>query len=124
MKTSFRILQVNELLKHEISEILQREMQDPRLDGVTVTEVRTSRDLQHAHVFISCLAKAERRKSVKAALDRGAGHIRYLLGRRVRLKYTPELRFSLDDSYERANRILEILKHVDLGEETPPAHEG
>lgn len=124
MKTSIRILQVNELLKHEISEILQREMQDPRLDGVTVTEVRTSRDLQHAHVFISCLARAEERAGVQAALDRGAGHIRYLLGRRVRLKYIPELRFSLDDSYERANRILEILKHVDLGEETSPSNEG
>lgn len=124
MKSSFRILQVNELLKQEIGRILLREMQDPRLEGLAITEVRTSKDLQHAQVFVSCLGNTERRQTIQEALERGAGHIRHLLGQRVRLKYTPQLRFTMDDSYDRANRILEMLKHVDLGDETKPSEDG
>lgn len=124
MKSSFRILQVNELLKQEIGEILLRETMDPRLQGLAVTEVRTSKDLQHAQVFVSCLGNVEERRMIREALDGGAGHIRHLLGQRVRLKYTPELRFILDDSYDRADRILEILKHVNLGEDATPSRDG
>ncbi|MFH1738405.1 MAG: 30S ribosome-binding factor RbfA [bacterium] len=123
-KTSFRILQVNELLKEEIGEILLQKMQDPRLEGLSITEVRTSKDLQHAQVFVSCLGDAGRRQVTQDVLKRSAGHIRHLLGQCVRLKYTPELRFTMDDSYDRANRILEILKHVDLGNEEEPSTDG
>lgn len=124
MKSSFRILQVNELLKQEIGQILLREMQDPRVEGVAITEVRTSKDLQHAQVFVSCLGNTEQRRTTQHILERGAGHIRHLLGQRIRLKYTPELRFTVDDSYDRADRILEILKHVDLGDEKTPSNDG
>jgi len=123
MKSSFRILQVNALIKEEIGKILLGEMQDPRLQGLVITEVRTTKDLQHAQVFVSCLGGTDRRRTTQEALEHSAGHIRYLLGQRVRLKYTPELRFTVDESFDRASRILEILKHVDLGDEsTPPGN--
>ncbi len=124
MKSSRRIFQVNELLKQEIGRILLQEMQDPRLNGISITEVRTSKDLQHARVFATCLGSPEERRDAAEALNRGAGHVRRLLGQRIRLKYTPELNFVLDDSYDRANRILEILKHADLGNETDPSEDG
>lgn len=122
--SSRRMFQVNELLKQEIGQILLQEMQDPRLVGVSITEVRTSKDLQHARVYVACLGEPEDREETEEALSKGAGHVRRLLGERIRLKYTPELNFVLDDSYDRANRILEILKHVDLGDQTEPSQDG
>jgi ribosome-binding factor A len=116
-KSSYRIYQVNALLKEEIGKILLYEMRDPRLEGTGITEVRTSKDLQHAQVFFTCPGDKEDPRVVMEALDHSAGHIRHVLGQQVRLKYIPELRFTIDDSYDRAGRILEILQHVDLGNE-------
>lgn len=108
---SQRQLRAGELIRHALSEILQREpLRDPALDGVSVTvsEVRVSPDLKQASVFATPLGgKAE--DDVIAALNRMAPRLRGLLGRRIDMKFTPSLAFRRDDTFAEAQKIDELL---------------
>ena len=108
-----RQLRAGELVRHAIVDILAREeFADPELSGVSVTvsEVRVSPDLRHASCFIAALG-ADKTDQVKvaAALNRAAGFLRGRLGREIDMKFTPKLRFLVDESYEEAGRIGELL---------------
>ncbi|MEN6372861.1 MAG: 30S ribosome-binding factor RbfA [Armatimonadota bacterium] len=103
---------VEELLKVEISEILQREMQDPRLGFVTITDVEITPDLRHARVFVSIMGDDEKKKTGMKALKSAAGFIRGELGKRVRMRVTPELEFKVDESIDRGVRIFELLEQL------------
>ncbi|NLC56865.1 MAG: 30S ribosome-binding factor RbfA [Armatimonadetes bacterium] len=104
---------VAELIKAEVSQILQREVSDPRLGFVTVTDVEVTPDLRDARVFISVLGEPEQARESIAALQRAAKYIRGLLGRRVDLRVIPELTFKLDRSFERGARVLELLHELE-----------
>ncbi len=106
----YRRLRVQDLLREEISLIIQRELQDPGLGFVTVVDVRVSEDLKSAKVYISIYGSDEEQKHTLEALKRSKGYIKFLLGKRVTLRYIPELTFSLDDSLERVQRMEEIFK--------------
>jgi len=82
---------VEELLKVEISEILQREIQDPRIGFVTVTDVEITPDLRYARVFISIMGDKTKRDESMKALKHAAGFIRSELGKRIRMRVTPEI---------------------------------
>lgn len=103
---------VEELLKVEISEILQREMQDPRIGFVTITDVEITPDLRHARVFISIMGDDAKKDESMKALKRAAGFIRSELGKRIRMRTTPEIEFKIDDSIDRGVRILELLEQI------------
>ncbi|MEN6521976.1 MAG: 30S ribosome-binding factor RbfA [Armatimonadota bacterium] len=103
---------VEELLKVEISEILQREMQDPRLGFATITDVKITPDLRHARVFVSIMGDEEKKKAGMKALKSAAGFIRGELGKRVRMRVTPELEFKVDESIERGMRMFELLEQI------------
>ncbi|MGI6457832.1 MAG: 30S ribosome-binding factor RbfA [bacterium] len=112
-KKSYRIAQVNRLLKQEIADVLLTELQDERLHGLTVTEVRTSRDLKHAIVFITTHKKADPKEMLDIA-NRSGGLIRKILYNRIRLRHIPELNFQYDESLDRAESIFRTLQNLDL----------
>jgi len=115
-----RIERVNSLIRQEISQLLQRQVKDPRLGSfIAITEVSTSADLKFAKVFISRMCSQEERHQTLEALVSASGFFRRELARRLKLRYTPELRFFWDDSMERGNRLLELIDGVASGEKAP-----
>jgi len=104
---------VAERLREDLSHIIQRELADPRLAVmVSVTDVSVSPDLQQARVFVSVYGSDDERQQAMDALASATGHIRGLLGRTAQLRYTPELEFELDTSFERADRIERLLNEL------------
>ncbi len=101
---------VGKQLLQEISTIVEFELADPRLALVTFTDVTISPDLRNARVYFSCLGGAAERERCLAGLAHARSLLRRELGRRLRLRYVPELRFEFDDSFERANRIDRLLR--------------
>lgn len=115
--TSRRMAQVNQLLKEELSELILREVKDPRIGFVTLTEVKVSPDLHQAQVYFSVLGDEEELQDSRAALEHAAGFLRHQLGRRLALRYIPELHFIYDRSLERAQRIETLLRQIHEQEE-------
>ena len=107
-----RLDRVNQLIKEEISLLLQRELKDPRLGFVTVTEVETSKDLRNAKVFVSVLGDDAKWKGSMAALESARGFVRKWLREHLELRVTPELDFRPDHSLEHAAKIQSLLKQV------------
>ncbi len=94
----------------EISELLVRELKDPRLRGITLTRVEMSDDLRHARVFFSHLEGATRAAAAVAGFRSAAGFIRRELGHSLKLRFTPELDFAFDPGPEQASRIDQLLR--------------
>ena len=107
-----RLDRVNQLIKEEISTLLQRELKDPRLGFVTVTEVETAKDLRVAKVFVSVLGDERQWTSSLAALTSARGFVRNWLRQHLDLRITPDLDFRPDHSLEHAARIQSLLKQV------------
>jgi|SRR5690606_6141230 ribosome-binding factor A len=108
---SQRLLRVGEAIRHALAEVLTREeLRDPALSGVSVTvsEVKPSADLRSANVFVLPLGGRDKGE-VLEGLARCAPFLRGQVAKRVRLKFTPELHFRLDDRFERAERIAKLL---------------
>lgn len=108
-----RLDRVNQLIKEEISLILQRELKDPRLGFVSVTDVETSKDLRQAKVYVSVLGGDEQWKASMAALTSARGFVRNWLRQHLDLRVTPELEFRPDRSMEHAARIQALLRNLD-----------
>ena len=110
---SRRIDRVNELLRLEISQVLARQIKDPRLSGViTITEVKTTPDLRNALVLLSVMGDHEAKKSALAGIESAAKFLRRELRGRLTLRYVPFLRFALDDSLEHADRLTRIMNQI------------
>jgi ribosome-binding factor A len=108
-----RLDRVNQLIKEEISTLVQRELKDPRLGFVTVTAVDVTKDLRSAKVFVSVLGDDQQWADSLAALGRARGFIRNWLRQHLDLRVTPELDFRADRSMEHAARIQSLLKSLD-----------
>jgi len=110
-----RQLRVGEEIRHVLAEVITRgELRDPALADrvITVTEVRMSHDLRHATAFVLPLG-GEGADEVVAGLERATPYLRGIVGRAVRLRFTPELVFRADRGYEQAERIEKLLKDAD-----------
>ncbi len=108
-----RIERVNNLIRRELSDLLQRQVKDPRLGSfVTVTEVSTSPDLRHAKIFVSRIGSEEEKQDTLSALVAASGFLRNELAKRLGLRRVPELRFQWDDSIERGVRLLKMIDEV------------
>lgn len=108
-----RIERLNSLIRQEISELLQRQVKDPRLGNfVTVTEVSTTPDFRYAKIYVSSLEKDGDRQEILNALAAAAGFFRSKIARNLNMRYTPELSFQWDDSIERGNHLLQLLDQV------------
>ena len=108
-----RVERVNSLIRQEISELLQRQVKDPRLGNfVIVTEVSTSPDLKYAKVFVSRIGGEQERQETINALTLASGFFRSELSRRLRLRHVPEISFQWDDSIERGDHLLQLIDRV------------
>ena len=112
MKQTPRTRKLSEGVKEAIAEILATEISDPRLDMVTVTDTQVSSDLMLANVYVTAHGDEDRYDDVLAGLESAKGRIRSLLGQRIKSRFTPELRFYIDDSVDEGMRIAEALQDV------------
>lgn len=104
-----RSRRVEEQLKRILSELIRREVKDPRLGPVTVTAVEVSRDLGHARVFVTPFAGLGEPAHVIETLQHAAGYLRHELRKAMSLRVTPELDFRLDESIERGARLSRLI---------------
>lgn len=107
-----RTNRIAEQMKKEISDIISRKIKDPRVGFVTVTDVELSNDLQQATVFISVLGDDEEKNDTLVGLTKASGFIRSEVGKRIRLRKTPEIMFTFDDTHEHGSRIESILREL------------
>jgi ribosome-binding factor A len=109
---STRQRKVQELLVQEVSEIIRREIKDPRVGFVTITEAEVTPDLRHAKLYFTVLGDQAQRESSSQALNRAAGFVRGEFARRAQMRFVPEIKFVFDPSTERGMRISELLEQV------------
>ncbi len=116
---SRRTERLQDQIRADISELLQREATDPRLlNGamISVTEVELTEDLRHAKVFVSILGSETQVREAFAGVEHAGGFLRHELARRLALRRVPEITFHLDSSVARGARILELLKELQESE--------
>ena len=110
---SRRLQRLNVLLRKEISELILRELRDPRLARiVTLTRVSTSPDLKAATVYVSVMGETEEKATTMDALNHAAPFIRRHLTSRLTIRRTPDIHFALDESMEEAAHVLDLMKHL------------
>jgi ribosome-binding factor A len=109
MPSQARLQRIADRIREELSELLLRDLSDPRLKSVFVTDVRVDRELSHADVFVSALEGSVRSHEVVQGMASAAGYIRKELAGRVELRAFPRLRFHWDPTPEHADRIERIL---------------
>ncbi|MGH8691877.1 MAG: 30S ribosome-binding factor RbfA [Burkholderiales bacterium] len=110
-KQSGRPQKLGDLIQRELSELLQRELRDPRVGLITLTGVDVSPDLSHAKVFYTTLDPGHVEDAARG-LKRAAGFLRSQLAKRIKLYTTPELRFAYDESVERGDRLSRLIDSV------------
>jgi ribosome-binding factor A len=103
---------VGDLIKREIAQIIQRELKDPGIGFVTVTAVDVSVDLKQARVFYSVLGDDDSKRRSALALKRASGFIQNEIGRKLKLRYTPEILFEFDRSVEYGAHIEELIQKI------------
>ena len=118
---SNRIGRINEEIQRELADLL-RELKDPRLHKtmLSITRVETTPDLRYSKVYVSLLDK-EFTKETLAGLKSSGGYLRRELGRRLQLRYTPELQWQADDSIIHGARILKLINDLDIKEDADEA---
>ena len=107
---------IDQLLRQEIGDILARDIQDPRIGFVTITDVETAPDLSTARVWVSVIGQPEEREQTLKALRRAMPFVRHELGSRVRLRRIPELQLRADDTAQKGTRVLQLLAELEAGE--------
>ena len=107
-----RSKRVSELLLEEIGWLIEREIKDPRVGFVTLTKVEVSNDLRHAKVFVSIMGGQAERESSLEGLRSALGYIKMRLGKNLRMKVLPDIRFVLDTSLDRVRRIEELIRET------------
>ena len=107
-----RVEKVQEFIKQEISKIILNEVKDPRIGFVTVTNVEATKDLRSAKIYVSLFGSDEEKKATWQGLNSSLGFFRTEIGRRIRLRFTPELSLSLDDSLESSAYIQKLLAQI------------
>lgn len=113
-----RAERVSDRIQEEVSDLLLRQVRDPRIEFVTVTGVKMTPDLETALVYVSVLGDNEARQNAMKALEGASGYVRRELAVRLGMRTTPAVRFVLDESWERGARVDALLER--LRDETPP----
>lgn len=103
---------VGEQIKKELSVLIQSELKDPRIGFVTVTGVDVTSDLSQAKVYLSVFGDEEKKNESLKALEKATGFLRTEVGKRIRLRHTPELIFKIDESIAYGSRIEKILGEI------------
>ncbi|NLJ70006.1 MAG: 30S ribosome-binding factor RbfA [Clostridiaceae bacterium] len=104
---------VGEEIKKVVAELIQNEIEDPRLpDFTTVTAVEVTRDLSYATIYVSALGDGEQIKATLSVMESAKKFIRYRIGQEIRLRNVPEIRFKYDNSIAEGNRMSKIIDEV------------
>ncbi|MGQ0557282.1 MAG: 30S ribosome-binding factor RbfA [Nitrospiraceae bacterium] len=110
-KTAYkRADRVADQIRMEVADILMRKIKDPRVHDVTVTDVELTADLRIAHIFVTTLETGEAERDVFTGLSKASGFVRSELGRRLSLRYLPDVIFKKDISGPRGDRIMQLLE--------------
>lgn len=112
---SHRLEKISELIKEEVGKIILKEIDIDKNLLLTVTHVKTSSDLAHATIFISTIVKEKEGEALEE-LQYNAGAIQYILNRKLRMKPIPRIRFEIDATYEKEQRLYDILAHTEKEE--------
>lgn len=109
MPSQMRLQRIADRLRQELSEMIVMEVSDPRLSGISITDVKVDRELAYADIFVSAIEGHERSKEVLEGLEHASGFLRRALADRVELRVFPRLRFHWDPTPERADHIEKLL---------------
>ena len=109
MPSVLRMKRINDRIKEILSMVLLAKVDDPRLSGVTVTDVKVDRELDFANIYVSALEGQERADEILDALKKARGFLRYEISQEIDLRVAPKLRFLWDPTPERADRIDNLL---------------
>lgn len=109
MPSPLRMKRINDRIKEILSMVLLSKVDDPRLSGVTVTDVKVDRELDYANIYVSALEGQERADEILDALKKARGFLRYEISQEIDLRVAPKLRFLWDPTPERADRIDNLL---------------
>ncbi|MBF0708457.1 30S ribosome-binding factor RbfA [Bacillus hwajinpoensis] len=115
--SNVRANRVGEQMKKELGDIISRKIKDPRVGFVTVTAVEVTNDLQQATVFITVLGDEEKKEATLNGLAKATGFIRSEIGKRIRLRKTPEIYFEFDESIDYGNKIERLLADLNQADE-------
>lgn len=108
-----RVRRVAEQIKKDLSQIIGKEIKDPRVSALTsITDVQLTKDLRYASIYVSIYGSDIEKEETLQTLARASGFIRSEIGRRIRLRYTPEINFFLDNSIEYGAHIENVLKSL------------
>jgi ribosome-binding factor A len=120
MVSKTRLTRISERIREELSEILLMESSDPRLKGITITDVEVDRELAFAEIYVCTIEGSPRSQEVLNGLDHAQGFLRSELAHRLELRVFPHLRFHWDPTMERADKIEQLIKsihQIDAGEQ-------
>jgi ribosome-binding factor A len=118
-----RATRIAERIREELSEMLVTQVHDPRLAGISITDVNVDRELAFANIYYSSLEGSERAKVILAGLEHAQGFLRSELAKRIDLRVFPRLRFHYDPTFERAERIERLITSLHTEEGKPTSEE-
>lgn len=117
MSSFSRADKVRKALMKEISDIIRKDVKDARISGiVSVTDVEIKQDLSHAKVYVSVYGSEAEKEQTMIALEENKSVVRKEVGRRIRLRHTPEIEFRGDDSLERGTKLTQLIDKISRGE--------
>ena len=119
MPSTLRMQRIADRIREEFSEMIVREISDPRLGGISVTGVKIDRELTYADIFVSAIEGHDRAPEIMEGLEHASGFLRKQLAERIELRVFPRLRFHWDPTPERADTIERLL--MELRKQQPPA---
>lgn len=118
MPSSLRLKRIGDRIRQELSEmVVKGEIHDPRLDGISITEVKVDRELSYAEIYVSAIEGIERSKEVLQALENASGFLRKSLSDKVDLRAFPRLRFHWDVTPEHADKIERLIASIHAEEQ-------
>ncbi len=117
MPSPLRLQRIADRIREELSDMVVREISDPRLAGISITGAKVDRELSYADIFVSAIEGHEREPEIIAGLQHASGFLRRSLAERIDLRVFPRLRFHWDPTPERADHIEKLL--AELHQETP-----
>ena len=112
MPSDIRLKRIQDQIQRVLTEILETKVNDPRVEGVYITDVSVDRELDFANVYVSSLDGEDRAEEILSGLENASGFIRYTLSQEVKLRVMPKLRFYWDETPDRADRIESLLAEI------------
>ena len=116
MVSKLRLQRIADRIREDLSEIMLQEVSDPRLGGVSITDVKVDRELGFADIYFSAIEGSARAAEIQAGFEHSQGYLRRSLAQRIDLRVFPHLRFHWDPTYERAERIERIIASLHANE--------